>query len=140
MSKSIRIGKISQKQGLDAESFVMNKLKKNGWTVIPTKGSKSPIDIMAHHKRKNFWWGIQVKSSRKNNTYPIKELMQICYQLYLDSVFAFVKVGKKRSVTFCKWKNGTLYHVYEDGVGDHVVGESITHECIAFEPKIKPLS
>lgn len=133
------IGRRSQKQGTEAETFVMNKLKKNGWIVIPTRGSKSPLDLIAYHKRKNFWWGIQIKSSRKNASYSIKDLSQICYQLYLDSVLAFVKVGRMRTVTFCKWKNGTLYHVYEDGRDDHILGESKTHECFAFEPKIKPL-
>lgn len=140
MVNKARIGRKSQKQGARAERFVIRKLKQYGWTVISTKASKSKIDILAHHTKKDLWWGIQVKSSKKNTSFPIKDLARICNQLYFEPVFAFVKIGKKRTVTFCKWKNGTLYHVYEDGKYTHVLGESKTHECLVFEPKIGTLS
>lgn len=140
MKNKKSLGRKNQRQGTAAEKLVMNKLKKSGWTIIPTDRSRSPIDIFAYNKKKSMWWGIQVKSSKKNQILHIRKLSSICNELYLDSILAFVKIGKMRNVTFCKWKNDTFYHVYEDGIGEHIAGESKTHECIAFEPLVRTLN
>ena len=88
MKNRKRIGRKNQKQGTDAESFVMNKLKKHGWTVIPTQGSKSPMDLISYHKKKKLWWGIQVKSTNNNMTFDNDSLSALCDDLYLIPVLS----------------------------------------------------
>jgi hypothetical protein len=134
-----KIGSRSQKQGAEAESLVIRKLQKSGWTVIPTKASKSPLDLIAYNKRKRLWWGIQVKSATSGMTFDPKRLANICLDLYLDPVLAFVKVKKLRDVQFCMQKNGRLYHILEKGTFSnhknyHILGAQ--WDCAYFDSKI----
>ena len=91
MNKKKNLGKENQKQCSEAEIFVMNKLRKKGWTLIPTKGSKSPVDIIAYNKKKNLWWGIQVKSTKARMSFNFNSLLDICHALYFVPVLALVK-------------------------------------------------
>jgi hypothetical protein len=129
-----QIGRKNQKQGVNAEIFVMSKLKQNGWTTIPTQGSKSPLDIIAHHRKKKLWWGIQVKSTNSNMTFDNESLSQLCHELYLTPVLAHVKATKPRDAQFCMKKSGRFYHVFEDGRINHPLGED--WDCMAFKSKI----
>ncbi|MBI5377650.1 MAG: hypothetical protein HZA82_03405 [Thaumarchaeota archaeon] len=112
----------------------MAKLKQRGWTVIPTQGSKSPLDIIAYNKRKKLWWGIQVKSTNANMTFDNESLDSLCKDLHLKPVLAFVKAVKPRDAQFCMKKSGRFYHVFEDGSIIHPLGED--WDCIAFKAKI----
>ena len=132
-NKKIR-GRKNQKQGIDSEKFVLNKLKKHGWTVIPTKGSKSPIDIFAYNKVKKLWWGIQVKSTNTKMSFDFDSLSEICKELYLTPVLVFVKIDKNRDAQFCMKKRGRNFHVYEDGTIYHPLGDE--WDCVAFKSKI----
>ncbi len=136
LTKSKQQGHKSQKQGFKAETFVMKKLKKQGWTVMPTKASKSPIDIFAHHTEKKLWWGIQVKSSKNNLNFAVDSLENICKLLHFKPVLAYVKIKKTRTVEYCMWDKGSLYHVYENGKDTHLAGSNVKHECLTFELKI----
>lgn len=134
MKNRKKIGRKNQKQGTEGELLVMKNLRKNGWTVIPTPASKSPLDIIAHHKRKNLWWGIQVKSTKTGMTFNPKRLADECNNLYMTPVVGFVKVGKIRDVAFCMWKRGVFYHVLENGIDQHLLGTK--WDCRYFEAKI----
>lgn len=134
MKSRKRIGRKNQKQGIDAESFVMNKLKKHGWIVIPTQGSKSPLDLIAHNTRKKQWWGIQVKSTNSSMSFDPASLSDICRDLYLIPILAHVKITKPRDVQFCMKKSGRYYHVFESGEIYHPLGED--WDCMAFQSKI----
>lgn len=129
-----RLGRKNQKQGANAESFVMNKLKSKGWTVIPTQGSKSALDLIAHQKKKRLWWGIQVKSTNTNMTFDNDSLSALCDDLYLVPVLAYVKATKPRDAQFCMKKSGRFYHVLEDGTTYHPLGGE--WDCMAFKSKI----
>ena len=129
-----KLGLKNQTQGINAETFVMSKLKKNGWIVIPTKGSKSPLDIIAHHKKKKLWWGIQVKSTNTKMSFDFDSLAEICKELYMNPVLALVKIEKLRDAQFCMKKSGRFYHVLEDGSIYHPLGEE--WDCVAFKSKI----
>lgn len=128
------LGARNQKQGTDSEIFVMKKLQKNGWTVIPTKGSKSPLDIIAYHKKKKIWWGVQVKSTAGKMTFDIDAVADICHDLHFIPVLAYVKSKKPREAHFCLKKQRKLYHVFEDGESYHPLGED--WDCVAFKAKI----
>lgn len=121
-------------QGREAELFVTNKLKKMGWIVIPTDGSKSPIDLIAHNPRKKLWWGIQVKSTNSPMSFDPDSLSDICRELYFVPVLAHVKAVKPRDVQFCMKKSGRYYHVFENGDVYHPLGED--WDCMAFQSKI----
>ena len=137
MLNSKRIGRRNQKQGNYAEIFVINNLRKRRRTVIPTRGSKSPLDIIAYHKRKQHWWGIQVKSTSAGMTFDMKELTSICRQLHFTPVLAYVKERKHRELYFCMRKAGRFYHVFEDENDNHLLGEDV--DCVAFSTKISML-
>lgn len=111
-----RRGRKSNKQGVDSETLVADKLKSNGWVVIRTKGSKSPIDLLAHHRRKKLWWGVQVKSSVAGMTFDVDALSDICSELHFTPVLAFVGISKRRLIGFCMQKASKLYHMSEDVV------------------------
>lgn len=134
MKNRKKIGRRNQRQGTKGELLVMKNLRKNGWTVIPTPASKSPLDIIAYHKRKKLWWGIQVKSTKTGMTFNPKRLADECDNLYMIPVVGFVKVGKIRNVAFCMWKRGGFYHVLENGTDNHLLGTK--WDCRYFEPKI----
>ena len=111
----------------------MNKLKKTSWVVIPTAGSKSPLDLIAYHKRKKLWWGIQVKSTNSSMSFDPRSMSEICRDLHLTPVLAYVKT-KPRDAQFCMKKSGRLFHVFEDGTIYHPLGEE--WDCVAFQSKI----
>jgi len=134
MQRARAVGIKNFSQGSEAEILVMNKLKAERWIVIPTQGSKSPIDIIAYHKRKQKWWGIQVKSTGGTMIFDPINMAEICGLLYLTPVFAYVKTGKRREIYFCMMKSGRLYHVFEDGSISHLLGADI--DCRAFRQKI----
>jgi hypothetical protein len=121
-------------QGSAAEILVMKKLRDERWIVIPTQGSKSPIDVIAYHRRKQKWWGIQVKSTGAAMIFDPTDMAEICGRLYLTPVFAYVRTGKRREVYFCMMKSGRLYHVFEDGSISHLLGADV--DCRAFRQKI----
>lgn len=132
--KRKKLGKKNQKQGTDAELFVIKKLSKKGWNVIPTKGSKSPMDLIAYHRRKKLWWGLQVKSTVSKMTFDMDSLSDICKDLHFDPVLVYVKVDRFRDAQFCMKKDRKYYHVYEDGEIYHPLGEG--WDCVAFKSKI----
>ncbi len=134
MKSRKQLGRNNQKQGIEGESFVINKLKQNGWIIIPTQGSKSPLDLLAHNPRKKQWWGIQVKSTNSAMSFDPDSLTNICRDLHFIPVLAHVKATKPRDVQFCMKKNGRYYHVFENGQIYHPIGED--WDCMGFQSKI----
>lgn len=128
------IGRRSNKQGISSEQLVAEKLRSSGWTVIPTKGSKSPIDLLAHHRRKKLWWGVQVKSSKAGMTFDVEALSDICDDLHFSPVLAFVGISKRRTVGLCMQKASRFYHVLEDGTEYHPLSNDWV--CELFKTKI----
>ena len=129
--KEKQLGSKNQKQGIKGELFVMKKLCSKGWIVIPTSGSKSAIDLIAFHKKKKKWWGIQVKTTTSNLSFDFDRLSSICYKLYFTPVLALVKVGKIRDCQFCMKKNRVFYHVSEDETFKHPLGSD--WDCDTFK-------
>lgn len=134
--KQKRRGRKNQEQGSQSEKLVMKKLRKNGWICIPTSGSRSAIDILAYHRRRNLWWGIQVKSSGSSKTYDYERLSDLCNQLYMTPILAIVGRDRNgRFVGLCKVKNSKYYHMNEDGTIYHPIpSDDLT--CRYFKPKI----
>lgn len=123
-----------QKQGSDAESFIAKKLTSMGWRVIPTPGSKSPIDLLAYHKGRRKWWGIQVKSIRNTFSYDFDPLSRLCNELHFVPILAWVDPRNRGSAEFAMRRRNRFYHVSENGTEKHPLGED--WDCGAFKAKL----
>lgn len=111
-----RIGSRNTKQGSAAEQLVLRTLRKYGWTVIPTIGSRSPIDVFAYHNRRKDRWALQVKSSIANMTFDLEQISEISSKLHMKPGIAYVRQGKRRrELYFCISQEGKTCHVFPDG-------------------------